>query len=251
MGHRLGPARGLQRPCVHGRAALRHRGMRRLRRPAQPLAGRGSDPLRAAVLVRPQGALVVLLLVMLAWTIAAPGPRTRTARTAAAVIPGAVALFGFLWWMQSARGSWTLPFRAQRAWGRTSPGVASLRGIWTQTSAVVDYPFTSDHRALREACYLCSPVGWTCTCVGSDGRRRDARANRGAGALSRHLAESLDRLCRSCRPDAAADRQLQQHGEVRPAGIPPRLAGGGLGRAGRRSDASDGPEPPRSASWLL
>ncbi len=115
----------------------------------------------AAVLVRPQGTLVALLLVMLAWTIAAPGPRTRIARTGAAVVPGALALLGFLAWMQSARGSWSLPFRAQHAWGRTSPGIASLEGLWTQASAIVDYPFTSNHRALREACYLCSPVGWS------------------------------------------------------------------------------------------
>ncbi len=248
VGHRLGTARGLQRPCVHGRvlfgiaACAAYAALRNHWLVAGLLAG-------AAVLVRPQGALVVLLLVMLAWTIAAPGPRTRIARTAAAVVPGAVVLFGFLWWMQSARGSWTLPFRAQRAWGRTSPGVASLRGIWTQTSAIVDYPFTSDHRALREACYLCSPVGWS-------GPVRDLTAVVVMLALIVALAHFLGTwrspwvvYAAACRPDAAADRQLQQHGEVRPAGIPPRLAGGGVGRAGRRSDASDGPEPPRSASW--
>lgn len=115
----------------------------------------------AAVLVRPQGALVALLLLLLAWTIAAPGPRDRIVRTAYAVVPAALALCGFLAWMQTSRGSWSLPFRAQRAWGRTSPGIGSLHGLVTQATAIVDYPFTSDHTALREACYLCSPVGWS------------------------------------------------------------------------------------------
>ena len=115
----------------------------------------------AGVLVRPQGLLVAVLLFLLAWTLTASGPRQRMTRAALSVVPAVVAIVGFLAWMQERHGSWTLPFRAQHAWGRTGPGSAALHSLWTQTVAVVDYPFTSNHRPLREACFLCSPVGWT------------------------------------------------------------------------------------------
>jgi hypothetical protein len=68
-----------------------------------------------AALARPPGTLVALLLVLLAWR--DPAPR-RARRIALAAAPTAVAVAAFLGWMQVARGSWDLPFRAQRAWDR-------------------------------------------------------------------------------------------------------------------------------------
>ena len=115
----------------------------------------------AAVLVRPQGLLVAVLLFLLAWTLTAPGVGRRLTRTALGVVPALVAIGGFVAWVQDRHGSWTLPFRAQHAWGRTGPGIATLHNLWAQVAAIFDYPFTSNHRPLREACYLCSPVGWT------------------------------------------------------------------------------------------
>jgi len=115
----------------------------------------------AAILVRPQGALVAVLIVMLAWTIAADSPRCCVIRTAYAVVPGVAALAGFLVWMQFQHGSWSLPLRAQAAWGRTSLGVGSIHGLAVQAVAIVDCPVVSDHSALSSSRYTCTPVGWT------------------------------------------------------------------------------------------
>lgn len=81
-------------------------------RRAYPLAGLACA---AATLARPTGAVVVLLVAL----IALRDPRTgRWGRLAVATLPAVVALGAFLAWMQVARGSWTLPFDAQEAWDR-------------------------------------------------------------------------------------------------------------------------------------
>ena len=110
------------------------------------------------VLLRPQGVLVVVLVVMLAWTIDGASVGQRLRRSALGIIPGVVALVGFLAWMQHAHGSWSLPFRAQQAWKRTSPGLPALRGLWNEFQGLVTYPFSSDHRAVYEACGHCTSV---------------------------------------------------------------------------------------------
>jgi hypothetical protein len=78
-----------------------------------------------AVLARPPGILVALLVGMLAlWEPAARGlrvDRARLGRAALAVLPSVAALAGFLAWMWAARGSPALPFAAQGAWDRGSP----------------------------------------------------------------------------------------------------------------------------------
>jgi hypothetical protein len=68
-----------------------------------------------AALTRPTGILVAVLVAMLAWQAGRPG---RPRRLALAVGPGLAAFAAFLAWMQVARGSWGLPFQAQRAWDR-------------------------------------------------------------------------------------------------------------------------------------
>jgi hypothetical protein len=75
----------------------------------------------AAALTRPPGILVAVLVVLLAVTADAPWP-ARLRRAAAGIVPAALALGAFLVWMQVARGSWRLPFDAQRAWARGQVG---------------------------------------------------------------------------------------------------------------------------------
>lgn len=74
----------------------------------------------AATLTRPTGALVALLVGLLA--LRDPG-EGRWRRAAAGVLPSIVALGAFLAWMAVARGSATLPFQAQHAWDRGQLGI--------------------------------------------------------------------------------------------------------------------------------
>jgi hypothetical protein len=69
----------------------------------------------AAALARPTGVAVAVLVALIAGGDPAPG---RARRVVLALAPAALALAGFLAWMEVARGSWTLPFRAQEAWDR-------------------------------------------------------------------------------------------------------------------------------------
>ena len=74
----------------------------------------------AAALTRPTGALIAIPVAMLAWQAGRSG---RVRRLALGLGPAVVALGVFLGWMAATRGSWTLPFRAQRAWDRGELGV--------------------------------------------------------------------------------------------------------------------------------
>jgi hypothetical protein len=55
-------------------------------------------------------------------------------------LPGLLALGGFFAWMQVARGSWSLPEKAERAWGRPSPGFGVLTSLWRSSYNVVATP---------------------------------------------------------------------------------------------------------------
>lgn len=76
-----------------------------------------------AALTRPTGALVALLVAMLA--LQHPGPG-RWRRAALAVAPSVAAVVVFLAWMAAARGSAMLPFEAQRAWDRGQLGIGLI-----------------------------------------------------------------------------------------------------------------------------
>lgn len=83
-----------------------------------------------AALARPPGILVAVLVVLIAWR---RGDRSRLRAIACGAGP-AVAAFGvFLVWMQHARGSWSLPLDAQRAWGRGQ----LITGLWTSLPGFV------------------------------------------------------------------------------------------------------------------
>jgi hypothetical protein len=95
------------------------------------LAGLAAAP---AALARPTGALAAVLVALIAWRWPGPG---RGHRVALALLPSALALAGLLAWMQVARGSWSLPFAAQEAWGRGGPvtglvtaGPSELAAAW-------------------------------------------------------------------------------------------------------------------------
>jgi len=76
-----------------------------------------------AALTRPTGAIVALLVGMLA--LQHPGPG-RWRRAALAVAPSVAAVVAFLAWMAAARGSAMLPFEAQRAWDRGQLGIGLI-----------------------------------------------------------------------------------------------------------------------------
>lgn len=101
-------------------------------------------------LARPQGALVAVLIVVIAVSDPGVAWSLRVRRIVTAVVPTVVFGIAFLAWMQSAHGSWTLPLRAQRAWGRSTPGPASIRALGANVWHIVHYPFqTSDTAHLR------------------------------------------------------------------------------------------------------
>jgi hypothetical protein len=82
-------------------------------------------------LARPPGMLVALLVVL----IALRNPATSRWRAVAlGGGPAALAVSGFLLWMQQARGSWSLPFDAQRPWGRGQP----IIGLFTTLPGLVE-----------------------------------------------------------------------------------------------------------------
>lgn len=96
----------------------------------------------AATLTRPQGALILVLVVMIAAADTDLAPRRRLRHAVIGVVPAVLAGLGLLAWMQAAHGSWSLPLRAQRAWGRTSPGPDTFRLLGTETGKIVHYPFS-------------------------------------------------------------------------------------------------------------
>ena len=83
-------------------------------------------------LARPTGALVVVLIGLLALTEQGPG---RLRRAAAAALPSVIALGGFLAWLAIARGSALLPFEAQRAWDRGQLGIGLVTALPDEISA--------------------------------------------------------------------------------------------------------------------
>jgi hypothetical protein len=95
------------------------------------LAGLAAAP---AALTRPTGALAAVLVALIAFRQPGPG---RGRNVALALLPSAIAIAAFLAWMHVARGSWTLPFIAQEAWGRGGPitglvtaGPSELAAAW-------------------------------------------------------------------------------------------------------------------------
>ncbi len=81
-------------------------------------------------LARPTGALIALLIGLLAAHEPRPG---RIRRVALAVLPSVIALGAFLLWMGLERGSATLPFEAQRGWDRGQLGI----GLVTEAPAQI------------------------------------------------------------------------------------------------------------------
>lgn len=116
---------GVALACAIGAALLAVRGRHGL---AGLVAGVGT-------LARPTGAIVALLVGMIAARDPGPG---RRGRLAAAVLPSVAALAAFLAWMAVARGSATLPFEAQRAWDRGQLGVGLVTALPDELSAAWD-----------------------------------------------------------------------------------------------------------------
>jgi uncharacterized membrane protein YhaH (DUF805 family) len=85
-----------------------------------------------ATLARPPGLLVALLPAVAALNGPAPG---RLRRLVLAGGPSVVALGAFLVWMAVARGSATLPFEAQGAWGRGQPVIGIVTAFPDEVSA--------------------------------------------------------------------------------------------------------------------
>lgn len=70
-----------------------------------------------ATVGRPPGILVAVLVAVMAYH--GDGARAaRLRRAALCMLPSLILMVGFLAWMQSTRGSWSLPFTAQGAWQR-------------------------------------------------------------------------------------------------------------------------------------
>jgi hypothetical protein len=111
-----------------------------------------------SVLARPQGALVALLVVMIALTAPAVPGRVRAARAVLAAVPAILVFAGFLLWMQVERGSWQLPFVGQQAWYRYSPGVRALRQFGSQLKFVFTYPWSKPHLPTWRVLYWTGPV---------------------------------------------------------------------------------------------
>ncbi len=94
-----------------------------------------------ATLTRPQGALILVLIVLIAAAADDVPPMRRLRHVLIGVMPAAVAGAGFLLWMQAAHGSWSLPVRAQRAWGRTWPGPGTVGLLGSEIARIARYPF--------------------------------------------------------------------------------------------------------------
>jgi hypothetical protein len=104
------------------------------------LAGLVAAP---AALTRPTGLLVAALVALMA--IAVPGPRVR--RVALAVVPSLLALLAFLVWMQVARGDWSLPLEAQRAWSRGQPVIGLVTAAPGEIAAAAGHVVHGELRA--------------------------------------------------------------------------------------------------------
>ena len=109
-----------------------------------------------AALTRPTGALVALLVGMLALHDPSPG---RIRRAAVAVLPSVAAAGAFLAWMAVARGSAMLPFEAQRAWDRGQLGIGLVTAAPTEIAAgwelVREGTFTAAwHATIRDLAFL-------------------------------------------------------------------------------------------------
>ncbi len=89
-----------------------------------------------AAVARPTGALVIVLIGLLALREPEPG---RLRRAALAVLPSVAALVAFLAWMAVARGSALLPFEAQRAWDRGQLGIGVVTAAPDEISAAWDH----------------------------------------------------------------------------------------------------------------
>ncbi len=101
-----------------------------------------------AALTRPTGALVALLVGMIAAQDPAPG---RWRRVALAVLPSVAALAAFLAWMAVARGSAMLPFEAQRAWDRGQLGIGLVTTAPHEIAAGWELVRTRDYTAAWHA----------------------------------------------------------------------------------------------------
>lgn len=116
-----------------------------------------------AALARPTGILVALLVALLAAY--EPGPRAhRLTRAVLSFVPALCLLAGYLWWMQLTRGDWALPFEAQAAWGRGSPGIGLVTTLPSEIASSVEGLVTLDlvkwwHPVIRDgvptAFYVC------------------------------------------------------------------------------------------------
>lgn len=111
-----------------------------------------------AVLARPQGVFVTLLVIMIIVAGSAVPWRTRAIRAAVTAGLGLLPLVGFLAWLQAARGSWQLPFTAQRAWFRRTPGPAAVREFGQEVHDVVVFPFTGHVHTVRRIIQWTGPV---------------------------------------------------------------------------------------------
>jgi len=112
----------------------------------------------AAVLARPQGVFVTLLVVMIVLAATTVPLRTRAIRAGATALIGAAPLVAFLGWLQVARGSWSLPFVAQRAWFRRTPGPSAIREFAKEIHDVAVYPFNGHDHSLRNYIQWTGPV---------------------------------------------------------------------------------------------
>ncbi|WP_217914256.1 hypothetical protein [Miltoncostaea marina] len=142
---------GLAIACAAGAALLATRGRWAL---AGVVAGAGA-------LARPTGALAALLVGLLALQDASPG---RLRRAALAVLPTVAAFAGFLAWMAVARGSWQLPFEAQRAWDRGQLGIGLVTAAPEELAAgwelVSSWHLTAAwHATARDVAFL-ALWGW-------------------------------------------------------------------------------------------
>jgi hypothetical protein len=112
----------------------------------------------AAVLTRPQGVFVTLLVVMIVLAATTLPLRTRAIRAGAMAVIGVAPLVAFLAWLQVSRGSWSLPFVAQRAWFRRTPGRSAIREFAKEIHDVAVYPFNGHDHTARNYIQWTGPV---------------------------------------------------------------------------------------------
>jgi hypothetical protein len=110
-----------------------------------------------ATLARPQGVFIGVLIVLIAVSATDVAPRLRVRNALIGGVPPVATYIGFLAWLQVTRGSWNLQTKAEQAWGRRSPGWASLEQLARQVRGVVTYP--SAHR-LGQLVDASQSAGW-------------------------------------------------------------------------------------------